>query len=562
MDLIYIVGLLLVALLAGVAGFLLARERAQGQAKKLEQEKAQIVQERELMQQQLLHAREQLTNAQRQLQQRDDSLAELNRRNQELDVSLSRCETRLVAEQDKVLEHQNRLRRAEEAEAGLRQQMAQQLEQISGLKELGEKLRAERDAADRQLAEVKAENAALKDELAQLQHRFTDLNGQYVRLQSQHQEREQHLAEQMKLLRDNKEELGKAFENLANRIFEAKGKAFADNSQQSLEALLKPFREQIMEFKAKVEDIHHKEVQQQATLVNELKHLKELNQRITAEAHELSTALKGQKKVQGNWGELVLENVLDRSGLRLNQDYRREVSFNTEDGRRRPDVIVYLPQNKHLIIDAKVSLNAYTAYINSEDEAERQRALKDHVAAMSQRIEELSARNYYDLPGLNSPEMVFMFVPIESAFVEALKADETLFQKALERNVLVATPTTLLTSLNIVRQLWRFEEQNRHTAELADKAAKVYDKLRTFLGSMDALGRQLEKAQQSYRTACDQLSNGRGNLIKQALEFKELGVAIKSELPAEFVARAELELPGESLPEGDDQDPASLAGLG
>lgn len=195
-----------------------------------------------------------------------------------------------------------------------------------------------------------------------------------------------------------------------------------------------------------------------------------------------------------------------------------------------------------LIIDAKVSLNAYTRYINAEDDAERRMALAEHVTAVGQRIKELSDRSYFDLPGLNAPEMVFMFVPIESAFVEALKADETLFQKAIEQNVLVATPTTLLTSLNIVRQLWRFEDQNKHTAELAERAGKVYDKLRTFLSSMDAIGHSLDRAQDAYKKACDQLVSGKANLVKQVSDFRQLGVAVKGELNEVWVDRADLEL--------------------
>lgn len=263
---------------------------------------------------------------------------------------------------------------------------------------------------------------------------------------------------------------------------------------------------------------------------------------MTQEAHDLATALKGQKKMQGNWGEMILENVLDRSGLVKDRDYAREVSIKGEAGHSRPDAIVYLPDDKHLIIDAKVSLNAYTRYVNAEDEAERQQAAKEHIKAIADRIRELSDRDYFKLPGLNSPEMVFMFIPIESAFVEAMKADESVFQNALEMNVLVATPTTLLTSLNIVRQLWRFEDQNKHTAQLSEKAGKVYDKLRTFVGSLEKLGMALERAKDAYDAAHNQLVSGRGNLIKQANEFRELGVAVKAELPEHLVEEAELEL--------------------
>ena len=269
---------------------------------------------------------------------------------------------------------------------------------------------------------------------------------------------------------------------------------------------------------------------------------------MSQEAQDLATALKGQKKMQGNWGEMVLENVLDRSGLRPDIDYKREVSLKAEDGQRsRPDVVVYLPQNKHLIIDAKVSLNAYTRLVNAENELERQQASKEHVQAFADRIKELADRDYYKLEGINSPEIVFMFVPIESAFVEALKADETLFQKAIERQVLVATPTTLLTSLNIVRQLWRFEDQNRHSAELAKKAEGVFKKLKTFLSSFDDVRKGLDRAQEAYQKAETQLLSGRGNLVKQVNDFKELAPRIKDELPEHFVEKAAMELPAKQI---------------
>ena len=395
----------------------------------------------------------------------------------------------------------------------------------------------------RQIDELRRERDVLQSRLQQLQESHEQLGQAHSTLKNTLEHRQQHFAEQQQLLKDSRDQLKLEFEQLAGKIFEAKGQAFSQQSQQSLDALLKPFREQIDQFRAKVEDIHHKDTQQQATLASELQHLKELNRQITQEAHDLSTALRGQKKTQGNWGELILENVLERSGLRAGKDFQREVSMTTSEGQRqRPDVLVYLPQDKHLIIDAKVSLNAYTRYINSEDDTERRIALGEHVQAISQRIRELSDRNYFELPGLNAPEMVFMFIPIESAFVDALKADESLFQKAIEQNVLVATPTTLLTSLNIVRQLWRFEDQNRHTAELAERAGKVYDKLRTFLGSMDGIGKSLERATDAYQKACDQLVNGRGNLVKQVTDFRDLGVSVRAELDEDWTDRAALEL--------------------
>ena len=370
--------------------------------------------------------------------------------------------------------------------------------------------------------------------------------------------------EKLSLLREMSETSRKAltdeFKNLANSIFEDKSKRFTEQNLEGLGQILTPFRERLTEFKTRVEEMHHQDAQQQASLKTELTQLKELNRQMTEEAHSLATALKGQSKMQGNWGELVLENVLARSGLQADRDYRREVSFTTESGRQRPDVIVYLPQQKHLIIDAKVSLNAYTRYVNADDELDRKAALREHVQAVSDRITELADRRYFDLGELNSPDMVFMFIPIESAFVEAMRADEQLFQKALERNVLVATPTTLLTSLNIVRQLWRFEHQNAHSAELADSASQLYQKFLGFISSMEDLGRKLDSAKASYTTAYSQLYSGRGNLIKRAKDFERLGVAVQKELPQELVDKAELELdylPSVDELNSDDKDRAA-----
>lgn len=476
------------------------------------------------------------------LQECKDQLEQAQGISQSRELELRELSAAFRAEKAHVEQLQRQVGFAQEEILGLREEQKQLLEKLAEAQSQTSAARAQHGQLLQQHGELKQTHERLQSSHEALQEKFANLSTEHATLSSSLEQKQQHFAEQQQLLKESRDQLKLEFEQLAGQIFEAKGQAFSQHSQQSLDALLKPFREQIDGFRAKVEDIHHKDVQQQAALTQELLHLKELNQQITQEAHDLATALKGQKKAQGNWGELILENVLERSGLVNGHDFKREVSINGEENRQRPDVIVYLPQGKHLIIDAKVSLNAYTRYINAEDETERRLALNEHVTAIGQRIKELSNRHYFDLPGLNAPEMVFMFVPIESAFVEALKADETLFQKAIEQNVLVATPTTLLTSLNIVCQLWRFEDQNKHTAELAERAGKVYDKLRTFLGSMDAIGNSLDKAQEAYRKARDQLVSGKGNLIKQVSDFRQLGVAVKGELDESWVDRADLEL--------------------
>lgn len=474
------------------------------------------------------HLQQQLTDSQAALTAAQTQLHE-----QEIDLQV------LASQQDQ-LHGQLQQRTAEYQELKVElSALHEQLRQGQGISDAARsayrELKEQLQQRDEKLAEQQAA-------LFELQQAHQQLQQEHVALTGLSAQKEQHLLEQQQLLQDSRAQLKLEFEQLAAQIFEARGQALTHSSQQSLQALLKPFREQIEGFQRKVEDIHHKDAQQQAALRQQLLHLKELNQQITQEAHELSSALRGQNKTQGNWGELILENVLERAGLQANKDFALEVSFNTEEGRKRPDAIVYLPQNKHLVIDAKVSLNAYLRYVNAEDDSSRAQALQAHVAAFTARVNELAERDYAALPGLNTPDMVFMFVPVESAFADAVRADDSLLQRAIEQNILIATPSTLLASLTIVRQLWRFEEQSRGTAELAERASKVYDKLRIFLGSMDSIGNSLDRAQDSYRKACDQLVNGRGNLVKQASDFKQLGVAVKTEIDERWQERARLEL--------------------
>ncbi len=464
--------------------------------------------------------------------------------------SLARDELATLSERaSRIPSLESQLHDAGQAMTELRSDSAKMREMVG---RLTAELKAERDVVMQlraQHGDELARRERAEAQVSQLGHEAAELR---TRLEGERRQAE----EKLTLLQEAKESLSLQFKNLANEILEDKSKRFTEQNQVNLGQILDPLKERLSEFKAKVEEIHGKDTEQQATLRAELAQLKDLNRLMTDEAHGLAVALKGQAKKQGNWGELVLGNVLDRSGLREGQDYKREVSFTTEEGRKRPDVVVYLPQSKHLVIDAKVSLNAYTRYVNAEDELQRQQALQEHVSAVSSRIQELADRTYFQLPGLNTPEMVFMFIPIESAFVEALRADEGLFQHAIEKNVLVATPTTLLTSLNIVRQLWRFEEQNVHTAELADRASKVYKKLLSFLASMEMVGNQLEKAKESYGKAMAQLVTGKGNLINQAKEFERLGVSVQAALPEDLLAKAALEL--EHLPDSADEAEAAM----
>ena len=533
MNIEFIVSIVIISALTSALGYLISRTRANNAISRLQLQNDQQLQKMTDLENQLNEQLKSLELTNTSLIEANKNLALAKQSTESVEAQLSKSQDEDKQREIKVAQLQTSLSDKEQSYSSVQASLDAELKNASTRMVEITTLKAELKQATRTLGEVQTENA---------------------RLSTTQSKNEEHHAKQLAQFEEQKAALKVEFEHLANNIFETKGLAFTEKNKASLDELLNPFKIQMSEFRKKVEDIHHKDTQQQTELKTELKQLQSLNLKITEEAHDLATALKGQKKMQGNWGEMILENVLDRSGLVNGKDYKREVSINTEDGRGRPDAIIYLPDNKHLIIDAKVSLNAYTRYINAEDGIEREQALKEHVSAVADRIKELSDRNYYNLPGLKSPEVVFMFIPIESAFVEAMKADESVFQKALELNVLVATPTTLLTSLNIVRQLWRYEDQNKHTAELADKASKVYDKLRSFVSSMDGVGSALDRARISYDKAYGQLTAGKGNLIKQASEFKQLGVSVKNDLPEQLVDKAELELNHQALLEGSQEN--------
>lgn len=533
--------LLLASGLGALFGYLICRVQTKHTETTLGAELTQAQQQAAESQQLIQSTQRQLKESELQLQQQQLQLAKVE---QQLSFA-QQTEQRLTTElqhgqqQQQLLKTELEQARAERAEQHARQQGldAQLQHSLASVQQLKQELTQERSARE------------------QLQEEHYHLSNRYTQLKTELDEREASHQRELVNFEKQKQSLVEQFKALSNEILDAKAQSLQETSKLSLNAMLSPFQQSIDAFKKEVQDIHHRETTAQGELKKELASLKELNQHITKEAHELSTALRGQKKLQGNWGELVLENVLDRSGLQPGKDYQREVSFSTDDGKFRPDAIVYLPQNKHLVIDAKVSLNAYTRYVNAEHELERQQALKEHVQAVASRIKELSAKDYFRLPGLNSPDMVFMFIPIESAFVEALKADESLFQQAIENNILVATPTTLLTSLNIVRQLWRYEDQNKHTAALADKAEAVFKKLNSFLGNFEKIKRGLDSAGAAYLAAENQLVSGRGNLVKQVADFKNLAPAIKAELPQYFVEKAELEIDFIAASDGDKPQP-------
>jgi DNA recombination protein RmuC len=352
----------------------------------------------------------------------------------------------------------------------------------------------------------------------------------------------QSAAEKLALLEHNRDALKQEFENLANRIFDQKSERFSQQNQSSMDTLLKPFRDQLSDFRQRVETVHTTETRDRQALRSEIKSLQELNRQITEEASNLTRALKGDKKIQGNWGELILERVLERSGLRKGIEYETQGSYRDSDNQLlRPDVVVHLPDNRNLVVDSKVSLVAYQQWVISEEGSVRDAALKQHMDAVRNHIRSLSDKDYSQLNGLRSPDFVLLFMPIEPAFVAAFQHDDSLFSEAFERKIIVVTPTTLLATLRTIENIWRYERQSQNARLIADRASAVYDKLRVFVEAMERLGGQLQTAQGSYDSAMNTLTRGRGNLISQANRFVELGVRVKKELPKAITEQAEVD---------------------
>lgn len=348
--------------------------------------------------------------------------------------------------------------------------------------------------------------------------------------------------EKLALLERNREALKQEFENLANKIFDQKSERFTQQTRTSLDTLLTPFRDQITDFRKRVDDVYTIETRDRQALRSEIKSLQELNKQITEEASNLTRALKGDKKIQGNWGELILERVLERSGLRKGIEYETQGSYRDGNGQMlRPDVIVNLPDSRNLVVDSKVSLVAYQEWVNEEDELLKAESLKGHVEAVRNHIKTLSEKDYSQLGGLHSPDFVFLFMPIEPAFVAAFQQDERLFSEAFERKIIVVTPTTLLATLRTIENIWRYERQSQNARLIADRAGAVYDKLRVFVEAMEKMGTQLQTVQVTYDNAMNTLTRGRGNLISQANRFVELGVRVKKELPKAVMDQAEVD---------------------
>ncbi|MEY4063447.1 MAG: hypothetical protein RIT09_1240 [Pseudomonadota bacterium] len=329
--------------------------------------------------------------------------------------------------------------------------------------------------------------------------------------------------------------LSDQFKNLANEILEEKSKRFAEQNQQNLDILLKPLQEKLTDFRKQVDETYQSEARERFALKQEVEKLAGLNLRMTDETRALTNALKGESKTQGDWGELVLETILENSGLRKGEEYLVQDTQTISDGSRlQPDVVIRLPESKHLVIDSKVSITAYTRYIQADDDAIKTAELNSHVLSIKQHIQGLSAKNYQDLYGVGSIDFVLMFIPIEPAFLAAMRHAPDIYQDALKKNIVIVCPSTLLATVRTVAHLWRQEHQNRNAQEIARQCASLYDKFVGFVEDLDKVGLRLEQAQISYTDAVGKLKTGRGNLIRTAENVKKLGVKPNKSLPSKL----------------------------
>ncbi|MDK9770428.1 DNA recombination protein RmuC [Vibrio sp. B181a] len=389
---------------------------------------------------------------------------------------------------------------------------------------------------------VKQERQQYFDELGQMREHKSRLETQLREQQARHEQINQANAEKLQILEQAETRLKQQFEHLANQLFEEKTAKVDMQNRQSLEGLLSPLKEQLEGFKKQVNDSFSQEAKERHTLVHELKNLQRLNEHMTREAINLTQALKGDNKQQGNWGEVVLARVLAESGLREGHEYQTQVSLQNEAGKRyQPDVIVHLPQNKQVVVDSKMALVAYERYFNAENDIQREQALSDHLAALRAHIKGLSLKDYHQLKGIQSLDYVLMFIPVEPAFQVAIQADPSLVKDAMEQNIILVSPTTLLVALRTIDNLWRNERQNENAQLIAERAAKLYDKLRLFIDDMEGLGGALDKANQTYQGAMNKLATGRGNVIRQAESFKQLGVEVKRPISPDLAQLAQTE---------------------
>ena len=398
---------------------------------------------------------------------------------------------------------------------------------------------AENKSKNQKIAEQQELNSKQNTEIKELQNDKNQLIGLKSQLSAQNENLQ-------KLLDSQKEEIAKMqevakteFQNLANKILEEKTLKFTEQNQQNLKNILNPLQEKITDFEKKVENTHKESIDYHAALRQQILGLKEMNLQMSKETVNLTKALKGDSKIQGNWGELVLERVLEKSGLEKGREYEIQKSFVTEEGNRvQPDVVINLPDGKKMIVDSKVSLTAYEKYINEDEEEQKSTFLKEHVNSLKRHVEQLGNKNYQHLYEMESPDFVLLFIPIEPAFAIALNEDTQLYNKAFEKNIVIVTPSTLLATLRTIDSMWTNQKQQDNAIEIARQAGALYDKFEGFVTDLVKIGKKMDEAKTEYEGAMNKLVDGRGNLITSVQKLKIMGAKAKKSLPDPILNRA------------------------
>lgn len=381
------------------------------------------------------------------------------------------------------------------------------------------------------ISKIESEREEIRREKEFLNAELSRKNTEYENLQEQNLKRDEELAKQQ-------EQLRKDFELMASKILDEKSEKFTIQNKENIKNILNPLEEKIKTFEKKVEDSQKESISMHSALKEQLLGLKDLNQQMAKEATNLTKALKGDSKTQGNWGELVLERVLEKSGLEKDREYFVQQNFQREDGSRvMPDVVLHLPDNKKMIIDSKVSLTDYERLVNAEDD-ERALYLKAHVNSIKKHVDQLSAKNYQDLYDIESPDFVLMFIPIEPAFAVAINEDNTLYNKAFEQNIVIVTPSTLLATLRTIDTMWNNEKQQQNAIEIAKQAGALYDKFEGLVSDLTGVGKKIDAAKSDYSAAMNKLVEGKGNLISRVEKIKKMGAKAKKALPESIIKRA------------------------
>jgi DNA recombination protein RmuC len=474
------------------------------------------------------------------------------RRQAAFERALRQLEQQLQALQQQQAAQESELRHARERHAETQRQLQQASEVLERERGQHAAARSERDGAQAWLQQLRPQLDERERQQRHLQQENGELRARLAAQESAMAESRRAAQEKLELLQQARTQLTQEFQALAGRIFDEKSERFAKQSQGALEGTLNPLKEQLNQFRQRVETVYDSENKDRSQLRAELSQLKELNRRMSEEALNLTRALKGENKTAGNWGEVILERVLEESGLRKGHEYDTQFAARDDSGRRRhPDVVVRLPDNKDIIIDAKVSLVDYERYCSAAEEGERGIAIRAHVASLRAHIEGLSVKEYESLDGIRSLDFVLIFVPIEAAFLAAFEHDPALFRLAYDRNIIVVSPTTLLATLRTVQTIWRYERQNANAEAIAGRAGRLHDQFALVLESLQELGRQLERSRDAYDKTVDRFSRGRGNLVRQVDDLARLGARTKRRLPAAFADDSEGD--EAALPAADDE---------